>query len=456
MTSNLRLGMLDRSFGAGGGAFIPVEDTRACAVAVDARGQVVIAGNLVGGAHSGNHDGDHIVLARLTREGALDCSFGSGGILGLPAYAGCRCSGSILLDPAGHIFLTATSGGPAPASWLVCVDPQGRVVGAGRDPVGAHEESVAGRSLTLSVLAASGDGSLLAAGTAGSSRNQGRDFALARLDLHGELDPSFGHRGVATTDFAGRRFEVSCLLVDAGSGFLVLGSLSDDRSAHPAILRYLPDGQLDTGFGSGGVSVGDFGGAQDRALTGVLYPSGRILIAGSSRSSRGERPVFAAYRPDGRLDADFALQGHGPQEAPELGGAFTSAALDTTGQAVLAGRLTRGQVTGVGLTRLTERGRLDPASGVGGVLLTQLRGRGGAVGLATDPSGEIVVAAETESADGLIALRHVIPNGLPVAGSVPPAGVPYLSRADLEARQRELMMRIQHDHDMATMINRGI
>lgn len=453
MAANMRLGMLDRSFGAGGGAFIPLEDTRACAVAVDAHGQVVIGGNLARGAHGD----DHIVLARLTREGSLDRSFGSGGILGLPAYAGCRCSGAILLDRAGHIFLTATSRGPAPESWLVCVDPHGSVVGAGRpDPVGAHQEGTPGRSLTLSVLAGSGDGNILAAGTAGNSRDDGRHFALARLDRHGELDLSFGRRGVATTDFAGRRFEVSCLLVDAHSGVLAVGSVSDGRSAHPAILRYLQDGQLDTSFGSGGLSVGDFGGGQDRALTGVLLASGRILIAGSSRSSRGERPVFAAYRPDGGLDTDFGSQGHGPQEAPELGGAFTSAALDTTGKAMLAGRLTRGQVSGVGLTRLTERGRLDPASGVGGVLLTQLRGRGGAVGVATDPSGEIVVAAETESANGLVALRHVLPDVLPVAGSVPPTGVPYLSRADLEARQRELMGLIQHDHDMATMINRGI
>lgn len=445
----MSLGLLDRSFAANGGAFIPITGARACAVAVDGRGRILIAGNIT----REDHREDQIVLARLTREGNLDRSFGSRGILGLPTYTGCRCSGAILLDPDGYLFLTATSHGPAPMSWLVNIDPHGEIVEAARrHPIGAPSESARGRWLRLSVLADVGDGNIAGAGAAGNSGDDNPDFAVGRFDPRGELDTSFGHSGVATTNFAGRRFEASSLLIDAASRVLAVGTVSDSRSAHPAILRYLQDGQLDTSFGTGGLSLGDFGGIHDRALTGQLLPSGRILIAGSSRSSSSDRPAFAAYTPDGVLDPDFGSQGHGPEGAPELQGAVTCAALDATGKAVLAGRLARGPVSGVGLTRLTERGRLDPVSGVGGVLLTQLRGRGGAVAVAIDPYQGIIVAAETETADGFVALRYV----LPATSFAPPLAVPYLSRADLEAQQQKLMRRIQHDHEMATIITRGI
>jgi uncharacterized delta-60 repeat protein len=440
--------MLDRSFGAGGGVFLSIPGARPRAVAIDATGRITIAGNLVHGGHRESH----IVLARLTEAGSLDRTFGSRGIVELHQYSGCQCSDTLLLNPDGSAYLTATAPGPAPASWLVHLDPSGNVVDGRRRALGEPHEGSPRHWLSLTVLADAGDGTLVAAGAAGNGEEDDRNFAIARMDLGGNLDPSFGHGGVTTTDFAGRQFDVSCVHVGADSQVLTVGTATDCRRGDPAILRYLGNGQLDSSFGTGGLCAGNFGGEDDRVLAAQVLPSGRILIAGSSRSRTGARPAFAAYRADGVLDTGFGSHGRGPDEAPELRGAFTSAGFDATGNVVLAGRIARGQVDGVALTRLTARGRLDPASGVGGVVLTQLRAQGSAVDLASHPSGGIVVVAETETADGFVALRYL----LPPAGSMTPAGVPYLVRADLEDRQDRLMQRIQHEREMNAMITRGI
>ena len=443
----MALGMLDRSFGAGGGVLLPLPGASACAVAVDASDRTVIAGNVVGVDH---HD-DHIVLARLTRDGQLDKAFGGGGILRMPQYPGCRCSGAILSQPDGSLALIATAQGAAPVSWLVSIDPRGHVLGSSqREPVGPPQGAPR-PWLRLSVLASANYGHVVAAGATGHGTHR-RSFVAVRLDRSGGLDPSFGEGGVVMTDFGDQRFEVASVLVHVDSTVLAVGTMTDGRHFHPAMVRYLGDGSLDTSFGTGGLSLGDFGGDQDRALTGCLLPAGRILIAGSTTSGSGERPTFAAYRRDGSPEPDFGHRARGHESLSELEGSFTAIALDAAGNAVLAGRLSRGQVDGVGLTRLTQHGGLDPATGVGGVLVTQLRGRSRAVGVALDTTGAILVAAETETADGLVALRYV----LPATGSAAQKGVPYLTRSELEARQDELAQRLRHEHDMNTMITRGI
>jgi uncharacterized delta-60 repeat protein len=71
------------------------------------------------------------------------------------------------------------------------------------------------------------------------------------------------------------------------------------------VLRYLPDGQLDGGFGNGGsVVLERTDGGLARGL--ALQPDGKIVITGAAFCSNLEK-CFAAARlnPDGSLDASF-------------------------------------------------------------------------------------------------------------------------------------------------------
>jgi uncharacterized delta-60 repeat protein len=77
-----------------------------------------------------------------------------------------------------------------------------------------------------------------------------------------------------------------------------------------AVMRFLPDGSPDTGFGINGAATTDFGD-DSPAYALVLQPDGRIIVAGAAGT--GEFPqgrfALARYLPDGKLDSSFGIGG---------------------------------------------------------------------------------------------------------------------------------------------------
>lgn len=105
-----------------------------------------------------------------------------------------------------------------------------------------------GRSVT--VLA---DGKILVAGATDFG-----NFVLLRYDTNGILDPNFGGGdGIITTDLGGNDIGQS-VTVQADGKILVAGQggTGDDF----ALVRYNPDGSLDTTFGVNGIVTTDLGG----------------------------------------------------------------------------------------------------------------------------------------------------------------------------------------------------
>jgi uncharacterized delta-60 repeat protein len=138
-------------------------------------------------------------------------------------------------------------------------------------------------------------GKLVAAG--GATTGSGPDFALARYDEHGSLDPTFGSGGKVTTDFApvfGDADEINALvlqqgkLVAAGSSFTG-GGLRFDF----AVARYRQNGDLDATFGTGGTTTTDFARREDRAQA-LVVQGGRPVAVGSAVSGSGKQSFALA------------------------------------------------------------------------------------------------------------------------------------------------------------------
>jgi uncharacterized delta-60 repeat protein len=139
------------------------------------------------------------------------------------------------------------------------------------------------------------------------------DFALARYNPDGSLDPGFGTGGKVTTDFFGHRDEASGVALESDGRILVAGSTEtgpDQQSSDFALTRYTPDGSLDTTFGSGGRVVTDFAGGLDQARAILIQPDGRIVVAGfAGKSSGGSGGALARYNSDGSPDPSFGSSG---------------------------------------------------------------------------------------------------------------------------------------------------
>lgn len=125
----------------------------------------------------------------------------------------------------------------------------------------------------------------------------------------GDLDPGFGVGGLVTTDFPGTTRDSiysHAIAVQADGKSVVVGTStgsSFERLNDFRVTRFNTNGTLDTTFGvSGQVSI-DFGGRDDDATSVAITPDGRIVVAGKSGISSADELAFAFVR----LNVDGSL-----------------------------------------------------------------------------------------------------------------------------------------------------
>lgn len=207
------------------------------------------------------------------------------------------------------------------------------------------------------------DGKIVVAGTSNSSGSG--DFMVARYLEDGTPDASFGTGGVVLTDLSGagsadlgRR-----LAIQTDGKIVVVGETSAGTGGlNFALARYLDNGTLDSGFGTGGLVVLDGGGGMDDGLNAItLQTDGKIVVAGYSWSSfsGGTRTaVVLRFLGTGALDSSF---GTGGSWGLSFGGSRYSAggvAVDGSGRIVVAGFGPQPNWNGF-VARLTASGSTD-------------------------------------------------------------------------------------------------
>src|SRR5436190_3170372 len=112
-----------------------------------------------------------------------------------------------------------------------------------------------GRGDAALAVAVQPDGKLVAVGNSSASGVFNVDFALARYTSNGAPDPVFGSGGVVLSDFGSTIDAASDVIVQPDGKLVVDGTSSRDF----AVARYNSDGSLDPSFGSGGLVTTDFG-----------------------------------------------------------------------------------------------------------------------------------------------------------------------------------------------------
>ncbi|MFN0128791.1 MAG: hypothetical protein ACKV19_19140 [Verrucomicrobiales bacterium] len=140
-------------------------------------------------------------------------------------------------------------------------------------------------------------------GGAGLVRGLSRDFAVVRCLENGALDASFGSEGVTTTDISGSYNEQVYAMARHTDDTIVLGGYHRDDFA---MVRYLPNGALDTGFGTGGkvFTPGNVGTPQQINALAIMS-DGCIVVAGQTRSVNNVDVAVARYLSNGTPDGSF-------------------------------------------------------------------------------------------------------------------------------------------------------
>ncbi|MFL6273632.1 MAG: hypothetical protein ACJ74G_00360 [Blastocatellia bacterium] len=246
-----------------------------------------------------------------------------------------------------------------------------------------------------SAIAIQSDGKPVAAGFSFASGTD-NNFALARYNLNGTLDFSFGTGGKVTTDFFGKSDVANDIAIQPDGKIVAAGgALNDTTGSDFALARYNSDGSLDTGFGSGGKVTTNFFRAGDTATAIAIQPDGKIVVAGSAlNDTTGSDFALARYNNDGSLDTSF---GSGGKVTTDFFGDSDEArtiAIQSDGKLVAAGTIGKsGTVTDFALARYNLNGTLDVSFGTGGKVTTDFFGKNDGLGdIAIQPDGKIVAA----------------------------------------------------------------
>ena len=222
------------------------------------------------------------------------------------------------------------------------------------------------------------------------------DFMAVRLARNGAPDPEFGTAGVASADFAGR-WDSAFAMIRQPDGKLVLAGVveTNNFTLDIGLARFNVNGTLDATFGTDGWTTLDIGGSHDYARALIRQPDGKLVIAGEGISgpTGTYQPVFARFNTDGTLDTTFGIGG---TTRVDFGNGLRSGAhalaQQSDGKLVAVGTVYGGTRIDYAVMRVSADGTLDPTFDGDGMLVIDFNGNFEQAGsVAIQPDGAILV-----------------------------------------------------------------
>jgi len=390
-------GDLDATFGAGGKVQTSVgTEDRGNAMVLQTDGKIVVGGRTRPGAVRFD-----FALARYNADGTLDTSFGNGGTVLTSLSQPNGSDDEILalaLQPDGKIIAVGSqrsSSGALVATGVVRYNPNGSL----DTTFGTGGILIIDRGVNNAVVLQP-DGKIVVGGGGGDS--QLANYQVTRLNPNGSRDTTFGTGGDVTIDFAGSGDGVWGLAIQPDGKIIAAGRsrvLGDDDNF--AVARLNTDGSLDPNFGAGGKAVADFANDTDVGFAVVLQADGKIIVSGRAKPSTN---IFdfglVRFNADGSIDTNFGTAGRVTTNFFNGIDAAYAVKIQSNGKIVAAG-VSGGSSTAFGVVRYDANGALDTTFGVGGIVETFYEGIDEGRALQIQPDGKIVVAG-TARGGGII------------------------------------------------------
>jgi uncharacterized delta-60 repeat protein len=380
---------LDPTFGSGGRVSTALGGIgHGEAVVIEPNGGIVTAGSREIGIAS------DFALTRHNADGTLDTSFGTNGIATTDlGGAGDQAFDAAALSDGGVVAVgrTDAAGVQSTDFGIVRYHADGTpnpAFGAG----GIVRTDVAGKGDQANAVAVEPDGKILVAGFATTASGIDSDFALARYNPDGTLDASFGTGGIVTTNLGTQSDDARAIALEPDGKIVLAGSAGEDIG----LARYTPNGSLDPTFGSSGLTITDLG-FEDVANGVALTSTGKIVVAGYTIGTQLDNDLLLVrYDANGDLDTGF---GAGGVVKTDLGSGADFAedlTVDAAGRIVVVGRAASPTILDMALVRYNPDGTLDPAFASNGILTADFHGAGEfGQDVALDNAGRIVAAGYT-------------------------------------------------------------
>lgn len=385
------------------------------AIAIDGKGRIVVAGCWV---HALT---EQPIVVRFEPDGSLDPSFGQNGIVQPPWTVpyGVACIDGVAIDGAGRIVIGGTTARQAfrydfaVGRLLEDGSPDQSFGNGGLTTVDSGSDGDFGTALAID-----GQGRILLGGTIDSRAGATERAVAIRVTSDGSLDPSFGTDGIASAGFGGGS-SAEAIAVEPSGAVLLAGAATVLGSRQFALARLDSHGNPDPSLGGDGRMTLDPPGPAAKVAAAVAVDgSGRLLLAGREGLEGNEAAPVIRLLADGSPDPSFGIDGTLLLPFPQPAEA-NAVAVDPRGRIVVAGGVRSGEYKWEPfLARLHSDGAMDKSFGREGIVLDNRvisPFSSGAQGLAIDSAGRYLISAEVR--EGLVVARY-LPEA-PVAPSHP-------------------------------------
>jgi len=404
MARYLSNGALDGSFDGDGKLTIPTDTLYSLALQAD--------GKMVALGYHQSPDGDSkFAVHRLLPGGAPDTSFDYDGIAWLD-FGGYDIGTDLALQPDGRILVAGTKGDGAVMARLW---PDGTTFDTGGQQTHGlafppayqpgYREQVHGMALQP-------DGSFLVAGHAYAPDYAFSDAFVTRFNPDGLLDGAFGVNGSARVAFG--IFNVARAVAVQPDGKIVVAGYSAFDTQYAImdflVARFNVDGSPDSTFGNNGSYLVNFpADGADGAVALALAPDGKIVVAGTVWTGSTYAWGVARLTDTGQPDPTFGTNGLAVNLSGNNAGA-NAVVVQPDGKIIIGGSYNNDFF----LQRLLEHGSLDASFGIhSGYNVTDLGGTDVINALVQAPNGWVYAAGyRVQNGNADMALAQYTQDGI--------------------------------------------
>ena len=314
---------------------------------------------------------DDMFIVKYKSDGTLDTSFNSTGIVTLDNIAGGSLSdagNSIAIDSSGNIYVTGNSQDSTPKHnmFIVKYKPDGTLDTTFNSTGKVTMSGIAGAAsgdFGYSIAIDSSDNIYV---TGLSSNGTDNDMFIVKYKPDGTLDTTFNSTGKVVLDINGWD-EGKYIAIDSNNNIYVAGRSNVSVNNNIFIAKYDSSGALVNTFGTSGTLVLDdptgTGKNSDDVRSLSIDSSGNLYIAGSSNDGSSYNIYLLKYSSAGVLDTTFGNSGKVVTE-----NAYTiTASMDANDKIYTATiNVSGGVFNGTVFTRYNANGSVDSSFGTNG------------------------------------------------------------------------------------------
>jgi uncharacterized delta-60 repeat protein len=357
-------GRIDSTFGQNGvvcDAINVIGSSTITSTALQPDGKIVAAG------YTYIEDQHDFALARYNTDGSRDISFGTNGIVITSVSDGNDYSNSIAVQTDGKIIAAGSTVQSGQIDFaLARYNPNGKLDQTfGID--GIVTTKVSPSTDIINSIAIQEDGKIVAAGyTQNGSKD---DICLARYDMNGILDNTFGSNGIIIVPSPASSDGINSVKIQEDGKILCGGNSDIGGTSDFTLIRYNTDGILDSTFGLNGIVITPGPISDDHLYSIAVQKDGKIIAAGSSTLAGTRDFALVRYNPDGKPDSTFGINGIVLFIGASSDDEAMSVAVQDDAKIIAAGFTDNG-ILDFAMVRYNTNGTLDTTFGTHGVVIT--------------------------------------------------------------------------------------